>query len=78
MFLKIRMSKGILNNNNIIHICDEYAFEVIKSGKYSGGQLDNAWTEEMKLDFLKWMERHPEEGKMTKAELDVIMSKRTW
>ena len=30
------------------------------------------------LDFLKWMERHPEEGKMTKAELDVIMSKRTW
>ena len=51
---------------------------MIKSGKYSGGQLDNAWTEEMKMDFLKWMEKHPEEGKMTKAELDVIMSKRTW
>jgi len=78
LFVPAHMAEQVISTAEFVVRRDKYAFEVIKSGKYSGGQLDNAWTEEMKLDFLKWMERHPEEGKMTKAELDVIMSKRTW
>lgn len=78
LFIPAHMAEQVVSTAEFVVRRDKYAFEVIKSGKYSGGQLDNSWTEEMKLDFLKWMERHPEEGKMTKAELDVIMSKRTW
>lgn len=78
LFVPAHMAEQVVSTAEFVVRRDKYAFEVIKSGKYSGGQLDNAWTEEMKLDFLKWLERHPEEGKMTKAELDVIMSKRTW
>jgi len=78
LFVPAHMAEQVISTAEFVVRRDKYAFEVIKSGKYTGGQLDNAWTEEMKLDFLKWMERHPEEGKMTKAELDVIMSKRTW
>jgi len=78
LFIPAHMAEQVISTAEFVVRRDKYAFEVIKSGKYSGGQLDNAWTEEMKMDFLKWMERHPEEGKMTKAELDVIMSKRTW
>lgn len=78
LFIPAHLAEQVISTAEFVVRRDKYAFEVIKSGKYSGGQLDNAWTEEMKLDFLKWLERHPEEGKMTKAELDVIMSKRTW
>lgn len=78
LFVPAHMAEQVISTAEFVVRRDKYAFEVIKSGKYSGGQLDNAWTEEMKLDFLKWLEKHPEEGKMTKAELDVIMSKRTW
>ena len=78
LFVPAHLAEQVISTAEFVVRRDKYAFEVIKSGKYTGGQLDNAWTEEMKMDFLKWMERHPEEGKMTKAELDVIMSKRTW
>ncbi len=78
LFVPAHLAEQVVSTAEFVVRRDKYAFEVIKSGKYTGGQLDNAWTEEMKMDFLKWMERHPEEGKMTKAELDVIMSKRTW
>lgn len=78
LFVPAHLAEQVVSTAEFVVRRDKYAFEVIKSGKYTGGQLDNAWSEEMKLDFLKWMERHPEEGKMTKAELDVIMSKRTW
>ncbi|WP_276361803.1 RraA family protein [Daejeonella sp. H1SJ63] len=78
LFVPAHLAEQVVSTAEFIVRRDKYAFEVVKSGKYSSGQLDSQWTEEMKLDFLKWMERHPEEGKMTKAELDVIMSKRTW
>jgi len=30
------------------------------------------------MEFLKWLEKHPELGKMTGAELVKVMSKRKW
>ena len=49
---------------------------MVKSGKYTTGQIDSEWTE-IKVDFLKWLTKHPELGKMTRAQLDEIMKKRT-
>jgi len=78
LFVPAHLAEQVVSTAEFIVRRDKYAFEVVKSGKYSSGQLDSEWTDDMKSDFIKWMERHPEEGKMTRAELDVIMSKRTW
>jgi hypothetical protein len=51
---------------------------MVRTGKYSTGEIDNQWTDVIKTDFLNWLQKHPELGKMTRAELDVMMSKRTW
>ena len=78
LFVPAHLAEQVVSTAEFIVRRDKYAFEVIKSGKYSSGQLDSEWTSAMKDDFIIWMEKHPEEGKMTRAELDVIMSKRTW
>ncbi len=78
LFVPAHLAEQVVSTAEFIVRRDKYAFEVIKSGKYSSGQLDSEWTSDMKDDFIKWMQNHPEEGKMTRAELDVIMSKRTW
>ena len=57
---------------------DKFGFESVKTGKYTAGQIDSQWTDAIKGDFLKWLEKHPEEGKMTRQQLDKIMEKRTW
>src|SRR6478736_3956490 len=57
---------------------DKFGFEMVKSGKYNTGQIDSEWTEEIKVDFLNWLTKHPELGKMNRAELDKLMSKRTY
>ncbi len=78
LFVPAHLAEQVVSTAEFIVRRDKYAFEVIKSKKYSAGQLDSEWTSDMKDDFIKWMQNHPEEGKMTRAELDVIMSKRTW
>ena len=51
---------------------------MVRAGKYSTGEIDSQWSDAIKTEFLKWLEKHPELGKMTRAELDKMMSKRTW
>jgi hypothetical protein len=51
---------------------------MVRNNIYSTGEIDSQWSDEIKTAFLKWLEKHPELGTMTRDELDQIMSKRTW
>jgi hypothetical protein len=51
---------------------------MVRTGKYTTGQIDSQWPDDIKSEFLVWLAKHPELGKMTRAELDKVMSKRTW
>jgi hypothetical protein len=35
-----------------ISVRDRFSKDVLKSGKYNAGQIDNQWTEEIKTSFL--------------------------
>ena len=72
------LAEMVVATAEFVTMKDQFGFEMLKSGKYSTGQIDSQWTEEIKNHFLKWLEQHPELGKMTKASLDEVMSKRTW
>ena len=49
---------------------DEVMIELIKNRILEATEIKN--------EFIQWLSKHPELGKMTRAELDAIMSKRTW
>ncbi len=78
LFVPAQLAELVISTAEFVTLKDQFGFEMVKSGKYSTGQIDSQWTEEIKTDFLKWLDKHPELGKMTKAKLDEIMSKRTW
>ncbi|HQD08960.1 MAG TPA: RraA family protein [Flavihumibacter sp.] len=78
LFVPAHLAEMVVATAEFVTMKDQFGFEMLKSGKYSTGQIDSQWTEEIKNHFLKWLEQHPELGKMTKASLDEVMSKRTW
>ena len=78
LFVPAHLAEMVVATAEFVSMKDQFGFEMLKSGKYSTGQIDSQWTEEIKNHFLKWLEQHPELGKMTKASLDEVMSKRTW
>jgi regulator of RNase E activity RraA len=78
LFVPAHMASLVINTTEFVARKDTYGFEVVKSGKYSTGQIDSQWTDDIKIDFLEWLKQHPEMGTMTREELDLVMSKRTW
>lgn len=78
LFIPAHMAEKVIATAEFINLRDKYSKTVLKSGKYTAGQIDAEWTNEIKEDFLSWLAKNPSLGKMTRAELDEFMKKRTW
>jgi regulator of RNase E activity RraA len=78
LFVPAHMAEQVVSTAEFVVRKDQFGFEMVRTGKYSTGEIDNQWSDAIKTEFLKWLEKHPELGKMTRAELDKMMSKRTW
>jgi len=78
LFVPAHMAEQVVSTSEFVIRKDQFGFEMVRNGKYSTGEIDSQWNDEIKTEFLKWLEKHPELGKMTRAEVDKVMSKRTW
>lgn len=78
LFIPAHLAELVIGTSEFVTLKDKFGYEMVRSKTYTTGQIDSQWPDEIKEDFLKWLEQHPEEGKMTRAQLDEIMSKRTW
>ena len=78
LFIPAHLAEKVISTAEFIGLKDKFGHAMLKSGKYSPGQIDNQWTDEIKNAFLKWLEEHPGESKLTRAQLDAFMEKRTW
>ena len=78
LFIPAHLAEQVISTAEFVDRKDQFGFEMVKSGKYTTGQIDSQWSDQIKDDFITWLGQHPEIGKMTRAELDKVMSKRTW
>jgi regulator of RNase E activity RraA len=78
LFVPAHMAEQVVATAEFVVRKDKFGFEMVRSGKYSTGQIDSQWTDDIKVAFLQWLDKHPELGKMSRTELDKMMSKRTW
>jgi regulator of RNase E activity RraA len=78
LFVPAHLAEQVISTAEFVIRKDQFGFEMVRTGKYSTGEIDSQWTDEIKTEFLKWLEKHPELGKMSREELDKMMARRTW
>jgi len=78
VFIPAHMVEEVVINAEFIALRDAFGHQRLREGKYTPGQIDQQWTDEIKKDFLKWLDQNPDKLPMTRAELDEFMKKRTW
>lgn len=78
LFVPAHLAEEVVSVSEFVIRKDQFGFEMVRTNRYSTGEIDSQWTDEIKTAFLEWLKEHPELGTMTRQELDQIMSKRTW
>lgn len=78
VFIPSALLGDVVISAEFIAMRDAFGHQRLREGKYTPGQIDMQWTEEIKKDFLQWIKDNPAKVPMTKDELDKHMKDRSW
>lgn len=78
VFIPAHLVEDVVINAEFIALRDMFGHQRLREGKYTPGQIDQQWSDDIKKDFLQWLDQNPDKLPMSRSELDVFMKKRTW
>ena len=78
VFIPAHLLDTVVLNAEFIALRDQFGHQRLREGKYTPGQIDTQWTDEIKKDFLRWLDENPGKLPMTREELDKFMKDRNW
>lgn len=78
VFIPPHLVPDLVINAEFIALRDQFGHQRLREGKYTPGQIDQQWTDDIKKDFLGWIEKNTDKLPMSRQELDAYMKARTW
>ena len=77
VFIPPQYLEDLVQNAEFVELRDAFGHLRLREGKYTPGQIDQQWSEEIKKDFLQWIDTQ-KNLPMTRKELDDYMKDRNW
>jgi regulator of RNase E activity RraA len=78
IFIPAYLVEDLVLTSEVTALRDEFGHQRLREKKYLAGQIDSEWTEEIKKDFLNWLNNYPGKLPMTKTELDTYLRERNY
>ncbi len=78
IFIPAHIVVDLVITSEVTALRDEFGHLRLREGKYKPGQIDSQWSEEIKKDFMNWLNNYPGKLPMSKTELDNYFRERNW
>jgi 4-hydroxy-4-methyl-2-oxoglutarate aldolase len=71
IFIPANLVADLVISSEVTALRDEFGFQRLKEKKYFAGQIDSRWSDEIRKDFVNWINNYPDsELPMTRKELN--------
>jgi 4-hydroxy-4-methyl-2-oxoglutarate aldolase len=78
IFIPAYLVEDLVLTSEVTALRDEFGHQRLREKKYLAGQIDSEWTEDIKKDFLNWLNNYPGKLPMSKEELDKYLKERNY
>lgn len=78
VFIPPHLAEKVVTTSEIVRLRDMFGHQRLKEGKYTAGQIDARWTDEIEKDFSKWLNDHINELPVPKEQIQKYLKDRTW
>src|SRR6478609_710732 len=78
VFIPPHLAERVVKTSEIVRLRDQFGHQRLKEGKYTAGQIDARWTDEIEKDFSKWLNDHINELPVPKETIQNYLKDRTW
>ena len=78
IFIPAHLAEKVVITSEVVRLRDMFGITRLKEGKYTPGQIDNKWSEEIEKDFSKWIRKHIDKLPVPKEQIKELIKKRMW
>ncbi|MDZ7372286.1 MAG: RraA family protein, partial [candidate division KSB1 bacterium] len=66
----------VVETSEIVRLRDQFGHQRLREKKYTPGQIDRKWTEDIEIDFEEWLRARGDQ--MTPYQKEKLLKGRTW
>ena len=78
IFIPPHLAEKVVKTSELIRLRDQFGKMRLSEKKYTPGQIDTRWTDEIETDFSRWLEDHLHELPVPKEVIQEMLKERTW
>jgi regulator of RNase E activity RraA len=78
LFIPPHLVEKVVKVSEIVRLRDMFGHQRLREQKYTPGQIDTKWSDEIEKDFSKWLNDHINELPVPKEQIQDYLKERTW
>jgi 4-hydroxy-4-methyl-2-oxoglutarate aldolase len=76
IFIPAHLAQEVVETSEIIRLRDQFGHQRLREGKYTPGQIDRRWTDDIEKDFTEWLKARGDQ--LTPYQREKLLRGRTW
>ena len=77
IFIPAHLAERVVKRAEIIMLRDSFGHQRLRDGKYTPGQIDSSWTDEIEKDFTEWLKEHKDELPVPEKAIQDLLKNRS-
>lgn len=78
IFIPPHLLEKVVKTAEIVRLRDMFGHERLREQKYTPGQIDTRWSEEIEKDFSKWLNDHMDKLPVPREQIQEFLKGRSW
>ncbi len=78
VFVPPHLAEKVVTTSEIVRLRDLFGHQRLREGKYTAGQIDARWSDEIEKDFSQWLNDHIDKLPVAKEYIQQYLKDRTW
>jgi regulator of RNase E activity RraA len=78
VFIPPHLAERVVVTSEIVRLRDMFGHQRLREGKYTAGQIDARWSDEIEKDFSRWLNDHIDQLPVPKETIQHFLKDRTW
>ena len=78
IFIPPHLAEQVVKTSEIVRLRDMFGHQRLREQKYTPGQIDSRWSDEIEKDFSAWLNDHIDELPVPKDQIKELLKTRTW
>ena len=72
------LAEKVVETSEVVRLRDMFGHQRLREKKYTAGQIDTRWSDEVERDFSQWLNDRIDELPVPKEQIEKILKDRTW